>query len=614
MKTQVGIEIINYIKRNRVSTTEVADCLGKKGAIRGIWAVNSGKFVVGFIKYVYAFDDSNWSIHQQIRKVNSDEVVFADAINVSDRAVFGELVSKYILLYKQAAGIICNGLLRDANDLIKNNYPIWCKGFTPEGCYNEWRILSNAVDEVATNRREIYEDAIAVCDDTGVVVIPQSEINNEFLCKLEYIERQEDEWFECIDRRKWDTYDTVCLKKYTSEYKPKLIAVGGAEGQAHIIECARNSGYYVIDVDKDGECYCRGIADEFQKLSTDDVNGIAKLAMERKVDSIVASQSDLGIKTAYLCRKMLGIEAEGDEAINLFTNKHRMREFLKKEGYACPDYKLCSSEKELNNFVSKHSGKCVAKPIDSQGSRGVTIIDTNTVSKYKDIAKYSSDEKSIIIEEYLGNEEYTVEGIIVDGIHYSLAISKKKHYENLSCVACELRYEWDEDDEKLNGLAKLNSDIIEKTGLKNSVTHAEYLFFDGRFYLVEFAARGGGSMISSHIVPIVSGVDSEKIYLNKILKDNKQELVCTRKRKYAVLKFIELEEGIIKKICGLDTISAMPNIVKIHINYQVGEKVDRITNDTNRHGFYIAYADTEEELNDIEDFVEKNIKVIYESR
>ena len=36
----------------------------------------------------------------------------------------------------------------------------------------------------------------------------------EFYKKLEWIEEQEDIWFDCIDRKKWNTFETVCLKKY----------------------------------------------------------------------------------------------------------------------------------------------------------------------------------------------------------------------------------------------------------------------------------------------------------------------------------------------------------------------------------------------------------------
>lgn len=42
-------------------------------------------------------------------------------------------------------------------------------------------------------------------------------MTEDFLNKLHHIEEQEDTWFECIDHRKWDTYDTVCLKKYLQD-------------------------------------------------------------------------------------------------------------------------------------------------------------------------------------------------------------------------------------------------------------------------------------------------------------------------------------------------------------------------------------------------------------
>ena len=45
-------EIIAYIKRNRVSTTEVADCLGKTGAVANVHAVNRGHFCVGAVRYI----------------------------------------------------------------------------------------------------------------------------------------------------------------------------------------------------------------------------------------------------------------------------------------------------------------------------------------------------------------------------------------------------------------------------------------------------------------------------------------------------------------------------------------------------------------------------------
>ena len=71
-------KMIDYIKSNRVSTTEVADCLGKKGAISGVLPLVSGLHKVGKIKYVYGFLESNWSIHEQVRDVEKGDIVFIE--------------------------------------------------------------------------------------------------------------------------------------------------------------------------------------------------------------------------------------------------------------------------------------------------------------------------------------------------------------------------------------------------------------------------------------------------------------------------------------------------------------------------------------------------------
>jgi 4-hydroxy-4-methyl-2-oxoglutarate aldolase len=56
--------IIDYLRRNRVSSTEVADALGKSGAIDGVAAVNRGHYRVGPVHWVYAYDESNWPMHE----------------------------------------------------------------------------------------------------------------------------------------------------------------------------------------------------------------------------------------------------------------------------------------------------------------------------------------------------------------------------------------------------------------------------------------------------------------------------------------------------------------------------------------------------------------------
>lgn len=209
--------IIDYIKRNRVSSTQVADCLGKKGAIENTKSINRGHFRVGPMRYVYAVNATNYDVHKQIENINDGEIVFVDVINFTDKAIFGDLVSKFLILYRQAAAIVTNGLLRDAPMLIRENWPIWCDGFTPVGYVNHESDIDDSLKIEINRRQNLYQGAIAVCDDTGVTVIPVSMQTEEFYQKLIDIENQEDIWFDCIDRRKYTTFETVCLRKYNNE-------------------------------------------------------------------------------------------------------------------------------------------------------------------------------------------------------------------------------------------------------------------------------------------------------------------------------------------------------------------------------------------------------------
>lgn len=209
-------KIIDYIKRNRVSTTEIADCLGKTGGLDDVLPINRGHFRVGNVKWVYAYKSTNWDVHEQVVDTQEGDVVFIDAIECENRAIIGELVSKYILLYRQAAAIVTNAKMRDAGALIRENYPIWSNGVSPVGCFNT-KPEPPLDENVAKEHRERYDEAIMVCDDCGVVLIPREKHTQEFLDKIIAMEEQEDIWFDRLDRKKENTFEIVCLKKYLSE-------------------------------------------------------------------------------------------------------------------------------------------------------------------------------------------------------------------------------------------------------------------------------------------------------------------------------------------------------------------------------------------------------------
>lgn len=206
-------KIIDFIKRNRVCTTEVADCLGKSGALENVMPINQGQFKVGNVHWVYTHEESNWEVHEQVVDTKENDIVFIEAFDCNNRAIIGELVTKYIILYRQASAIVCNAKFRDAAALLKEKYPVWCTGFTPVGCFNR-KPMKELDADIISKHRAMYDGAIAVCDDCGVVIIPKELHTEEFLQKLHHIEDQEDVWFDRLDHYKDNTFQIVCLKEY----------------------------------------------------------------------------------------------------------------------------------------------------------------------------------------------------------------------------------------------------------------------------------------------------------------------------------------------------------------------------------------------------------------
>ena len=215
--SELKARMINTLERNRISTVEVADALGKSGVLAGISPLNQRRFAVGEVHYIYTWDESNWPLHEQITHVPEDSIVFIDSYQCGDKALFGELVAKYLLLYRKAQAIVTNGPVRDAHRMLKEGWPIWCQGVTPLGCHNRAVPLHPEVVAWSEQRRTALEGGILVCDDSGCPLIAPELITPDTLRKLEFMELQEDIWFYCIDTLKWSTFDTVCLKRYLED-------------------------------------------------------------------------------------------------------------------------------------------------------------------------------------------------------------------------------------------------------------------------------------------------------------------------------------------------------------------------------------------------------------
>lgn len=393
----------------------------------------------------------------------------------------------------------------------------------------------------------------------------------------------------------------------------KIMVVAGGEWQCPIVKTAKEMGHYVIcsNLYEDSPAFRYADAGEVADVRDKEKN--LEIAKRYMPDAILTDQSDIAVPTVAYIASELGLRGIGCKHAELFTNKFAMREFCKKHGFLYPQYMMCRDKEIAKDFFRK-IGKSIIKPLDSQSSRGIHIIENEAdIDKYFDDAiQYSNIEKAVLLEQYIEGKEFTVDGIKTESGYYVTAISKKNHFDYNSSIARELLFSNYDENYDYNALRQLNTEMVLKMELPFGLTHAEYKFMNGEYYLIEIAARGGGTRISSDIVPIMSGINSNEIYINCLLGAKQDVKIDCSDKKYAILGFFDFKPGIVSGISGLEDALELDGVVDIGLSFSIGDSISKALDDRSRVGYYILHANSYNDLRNLEKCIKETINISYQ--
>ena len=155
---------------SKVSTPNISDAMHKKGAMHGIRPIKLGFHVVGRALTVRTIDGDWAKPIEAIDEAEKDQVIVVD-VNGGSTAIWGELATWSAKL-KGLAGVVIDGAVRDLDDLVKMNFPIFSRHISsnagePKG-YGEIKTEINCGGQIVSNGDWI------IGDDSGVVVVPQA--------------------------------------------------------------------------------------------------------------------------------------------------------------------------------------------------------------------------------------------------------------------------------------------------------------------------------------------------------------------------------------------------------------------------------------------------------
>ncbi len=393
----------------------------------------------------------------------------------------------------------------------------------------------------------------------------------------------------------------------------KIIHVlGGGTNQLPLVQKIKNMGYKVLVTDMYENPPCKKEADFFEQINTTDKEATLKCSEKYKIYRIITDQTDVAVPTVAFISDALKLPSIGYEVALIFTNKYMMREKLRVKNLdLIPEFNYFSNVVDCINFYEKNKDKkLIIKPVNSQGSKGVFILQESNYKEAISDSFLESKNRGILLEQFIGGHEFSVEAYTENGKTYDLAITKKYHYIENDCIDEKNTYLGDVAPEIEKILFEANRKIIEALGLPFGISHAEYKVEKGKVYLMEIAARGAGGSISSYIIPFLTDFDPLQALINHILGIPNNIIINDYKRRYAILKFFNFKKGKVKNIYFNSSIAK--DLLFFTLDIKSGDTIRPIKDSRDRAGYFIVHGFDRNEVIQKEKLVESSVQIEYE--
>ncbi len=371
----------------------------------------------------------------------------------------------------------------------------------------------------------------------------------------------------------------------------KIMILGASILQLPAIEKAKEMGLEVIAVDMNPEAVgfsVDGVVKEV--ISTIDTPAILEAAKRHKIDGIMTLASDMPMQSVAVVSHELGLVGISEDTALKATNKAFMRDALKAANVPIPMYFRVSTKEDFLQAVSdihKAGYKCIVKPADNSGSRGVDLLsadsDLNTAYKY---SKQYSRGGEIVVEEYMEGPEVSVETLAINGDVHVIQITDKlttgapyfveMGHSQPSQLSENIQ-------KQIRNVAIVANKAI---GIENGPSHTEIKVTKDGPKIVELGARLGGDCITTHLVPLSTGVNMVESAIKIALGETPD--IEPKWNKGSAIRYLKTGTGFIKAIEGIEEAKKIPGVVQVNIVHGVGEKVGEIMSSVDRVGFVIG--------------------------
>ena len=369
-----------------------------------------------------------------------------------------------------------------------------------------------------------------------------------------------------------------------------ILIFGAGDNQLSLINGAKDLGYKTIVIDPNPDAIGKTVADVFEVVPPKDYKLTKQIAQKYKADGIITCQMENPLLLMAKLAEDMGFNFPTVSAIKKARDKFLMKEAFLKAKVPCAKGFLIASAKEIKE--SEIRFPAIIKPVDAFSSRGVYKLNqVSDIEKYFSLTSEFSSNNKAIVEEFIEGPEFSIESITNNGETYIIQITEKEITPFPNTV--ELAHI---QPANISNIEKLQiestvKDAIKSLGIDNCASHAELKLTADGPKMIEIGARLGGDYITSHLVPLSTGISIEQLSIQIAMDD----FIGVPKGEEAasVIRYLNLSPNKeVESINNWKELIGKENLEHIGISIKKGDISQSVKEKEKRAGFVIVKGKT----------------------
>ncbi|MFE9255173.1 ATP-grasp domain-containing protein [Streptomyces sp. NPDC006879] len=295
---------------------------------------------------------------------------------------------------------------------------------------------------------------------------------------------------------------------------------------------------------------------------------------------------------AARANEALGLAGTPPDAVSTLMDKAALRGRL--GGCAGPpvSYVRCGHASLLPFLAELIGYPCVVKPRAGSDGEGVRLIRgpqeaAAAVAAYPEIT-------DLLVEEYLEGPELTVEALSRGGRHHVLGCTRRLPGGDPGLTAVGHQLPVPLDPRTVTAVRQLVAAVLDRTGHRDGPSHTELVLTERGPRLVESQPRPCRGEVAQ-LLRLAYGTDVLALAVASVL--GLPEPLRSPRAPYAGLRYLDLPPGHAGRVPRLSEVRSLPGVVSVRLSVPPGTTVRRLPSGSFHHGYVLAAAASETELN-----------------